>query len=165
MHMSVLFGGRKLFRRRPLPKGNRHEVFKSDNFKCAECGAGNEKTVLHVDHILPISKGGTDELSNLRTLCAQCNREKSDLIHKNNAKNLFSFRPKVPNLLGRNHSDLTTLCLICMQNTKDYGCKIKFEWNNREEQGYSYICLKCWDIRFDFGYCSFDKIKVEENVK
>lgn len=70
--------------RRPLPKGIRHEVFKRDNFRCVECGLDNTKTTLHVDHILPLSKGGTDELSNLRTLCDKCNLEKNDLVHGGN---------------------------------------------------------------------------------
>ena len=36
-----------------------------------------EKT-LHCDHILPVTQGGTDELSNLQTLCDDCNLAKSD---------------------------------------------------------------------------------------
>lgn len=72
-----------MFKRRPLPKGIRHEVFKRDNFKCAECGKGKDVTTLEVDHILPVSKGGTDEMHNLRTLCYTCNREKNDLVHEN----------------------------------------------------------------------------------
>jgi len=75
-----------MFRRRSLPKGIRHEVHMRDNFKCTECGKGNSEESLEVDHIIPISKGGTDELFNLRTLCKTCNREKSDLIHSNTNK-------------------------------------------------------------------------------
>lgn len=68
-------------KRNGLPKGIRHEVLKRDNFKCSECGKPKTDEPLEVDHILPISKGGTDEMSNLRALCKTCNREKSDLIH------------------------------------------------------------------------------------
>ena len=38
---------------------------------------------LEIDHIIPLSRGGTDELQNLQTLCYNCNREKSDLIIEN----------------------------------------------------------------------------------
>jgi len=71
-----------MFRRKQLPRGIRHEVFKRDNYRCQECGLDKYRTIIHVDHIIPVSKGGTDEMSNLRTLCEQCNNEKSDLIHK-----------------------------------------------------------------------------------
>ena len=64
-----------------IPRGLRHEVFKRDNYKCVECGASKEDgAVLHIDHIIPVSKGGTDELDNLQTLCKDCNLNKSDVI-------------------------------------------------------------------------------------
>jgi 5-methylcytosine-specific restriction endonuclease McrA len=57
-------------------------VMKRDNFKCCICGASPAKdsTVeLHIDHIVPWSKGGETELNNLQTLCSKCNLGKSDL--------------------------------------------------------------------------------------
>lgn len=57
----------------------RYDILKRDNFKCTICGASkNEGTRLHVDHILPIAKGGKSIPSNLRTLCERCNIGKSD---------------------------------------------------------------------------------------
>ena len=68
-------------RKTNVPRGLRHEVFKRDNYTCCECGAKKEDgATLHIDHIIPVSKGGTDELSNLQTLCADCNLNKSDVI-------------------------------------------------------------------------------------
>ena len=68
-------------KRTHIPRGMRHEVFKRDNYTCVECGARKEDGVtLHIDHIIPVSKGGTDELSNLQTLCEACNLNKSDVI-------------------------------------------------------------------------------------
>lgn len=60
----------------------RFKVFQRDNFKCCVCGASPAKdpTIeLHVDHILPWSKGGETEIDNLQTLCSKCNLGKSDL--------------------------------------------------------------------------------------
>lgn len=52
----------------------RYTVLKRDNFRCCLCGASaQDGATLHVDHIFPVSKGGKTELSNLRTLCDQCN--------------------------------------------------------------------------------------------
>ena len=63
-------------RRKAIPRRLRHLVFERDGYRCRECGATNKETTLHVDHIKPISKGGTNELSNLQTLCEQCNLAK-----------------------------------------------------------------------------------------
>ena len=52
----------------------RYSVLKRDHFRCQICGATQSDGVkLHVDHIVPIAKGGKTELSNLRTLCDRCN--------------------------------------------------------------------------------------------
>ena len=76
--------GKKPKRKRThIPKGMRHEVFKRDKYTCRECGASkSDGVVLHVDHIVPVSKGGSDELDNLQTLCSDCNLNKSDVIQK-----------------------------------------------------------------------------------
>lgn len=59
----------------------RFEVLKRDNFTCQYCGAHGEGVVLEVDHIIPISKGGTSDMGNLITTCFDCNRGKSsDLV-------------------------------------------------------------------------------------
>lgn len=61
----------------------RYQVLKRDNFKCCACGASPAKdplVELHIDHIVPWSKGGTTTIDNLQTLCSKCNLGKSDLI-------------------------------------------------------------------------------------
>lgn len=67
-------------KRNAIPKPLRHEVFKKNKYACVECGATKEKRMLHVDHIIPVSRGGTDELDNLQTLCDECNLSKKDRI-------------------------------------------------------------------------------------
>lgn len=57
-----------------------HIIYKRDNYKCRECGATNKDTVLHIDHIIPVSKGGRSVLSNLQTLCRECNMAKFNRI-------------------------------------------------------------------------------------
>ena len=60
----------------------RYEVFCRDNFKCCICGnspAKDPATKLHVDHIMPWSKGGETVMENLQTLCSKCNLGKSNL--------------------------------------------------------------------------------------
>ena len=59
----------------------RYKVLKRDNFKCCACGASPAKdpsVELHIDHIVPWSKGGETTIDNLQTLCSRCNLGKSD---------------------------------------------------------------------------------------
>lgn len=64
-----------------MSSGLRYDVLKRDGFKCQICGSTAQDGVkLHVDHIIPISKGGHTTLDNLRTLCDRCNLGKSDKI-------------------------------------------------------------------------------------
>lgn len=61
----------------------RFKVMQRDNFKCCMCGASPAKdpsVVLHIDHIIPWSKGGETTMENLQTLCSKCNLGKSDLM-------------------------------------------------------------------------------------
>ena len=61
----------------------RFKVMQRDNFKCCACGASPAKdpsVELHIDHVIPWSKGGETVLDNLQTLCSKCNLGKSDLI-------------------------------------------------------------------------------------
>ncbi len=57
-------------------------VMKRDDFKCRACGrspATDSRTILHVDHVKPYSKGGETLFENLQTLCQECNIGKSNL--------------------------------------------------------------------------------------
>lgn len=65
-------------KRVPISKALRFEVFKRDNFTCQYCGRSAPEVVLEVDHIVPVSKGGTNDLFNLVTSCKECNRGKSN---------------------------------------------------------------------------------------
>lgn len=49
-------------------------IFKRDGFCCQYCGIKNTK--FEVDHIIPVSKGGSDDHENLTTACFTCNRSK-----------------------------------------------------------------------------------------
>jgi ATP-dependent DNA helicase RecQ len=50
----------------------REGVLHRDNYRCAECGTPCGATEADVHHLLPRSAGGTDEPSNLVTLCDGC---------------------------------------------------------------------------------------------
>lgn len=65
----------------------RFKVMQRDNFRCCICGvspATDLTSNLHIDHILPWSKGGETVLENLQTLCQKRNYGKGDLFKHNN---------------------------------------------------------------------------------
>ncbi|MEG3991578.1 HNH endonuclease [Microcoleus sp. S28C3] len=55
-------------------------VLARDKWKCLSCGrsAPTDGVLLELDHIIPRSKGGSDDMSNLQTLCKKCNIGKSN---------------------------------------------------------------------------------------
>lgn len=48
--------------------------------KCAICGKDLQETGHHLDHIIPISKGGSNTDGNVQLLCPKCNMRKSDKL-------------------------------------------------------------------------------------
>lgn len=65
-----------------ITKSQRFKILERDDFTCQYCGAKAPDVVLEIDHIKPISKGGTNDLYNLVTSCFECNRGKSNKIIK-----------------------------------------------------------------------------------
>ena len=51
-------------------------IYARQNNQCNYCGKGLEKG--HVDHIIPITRGGTNYAANLQILCVSCNTSKSN---------------------------------------------------------------------------------------
>lgn len=72
--------GRMKFPERGRMRQNlRYQILERDHFRCQRCGHGAaDGYKLHVDHIVPVSKGGKTEPANLQTLCEACNNSKSD---------------------------------------------------------------------------------------
>ena len=56
----------------------KYEILKRAKFRCELCGISAEQKALEVDHIIPRNSGGTDDISNLQTLCYSCNAMKRD---------------------------------------------------------------------------------------
>lgn len=64
-----------------IDKASRYEVLYRAGFKCQACGekpGPDNNIVLHIDHIIPFSKGGSDRVDNLQALCGSCNMSKGN---------------------------------------------------------------------------------------
>jgi hypothetical protein len=62
--------------RKAISKKTRFDVFKRDLFTCQYCGAHPPGVLLHVDHIVAVASGGTNDKDNLTTACEPCNAGK-----------------------------------------------------------------------------------------
>jgi len=62
---------------RYVPSSVKIAVWRRDSGKCVECGS---KEKLEYDHIIPISKGGSNTERNIQLLCEKCNRQKAATI-------------------------------------------------------------------------------------
>lgn len=64
---------RKGTKRRKISPAKRRRVFERDEYRCQHCGSWEN---LHLDHIVALANGGTDDEDNLQTLCGTCNLKK-----------------------------------------------------------------------------------------
>jgi 5-methylcytosine-specific restriction endonuclease McrA len=64
-------------RREPIPKNVKMHVWQRDGGRCVEC---RSKERLEYDHIIPLSKGGSNTERNIQLLCERHNRSKGSSI-------------------------------------------------------------------------------------
>lgn len=66
-------------KRQPISAKTRMRILERDNYTCQHCGAKiSDGVCLHIDHIKPLAKGGTNDENNLQVLCSECNLAKND---------------------------------------------------------------------------------------
>lgn len=63
----------------PLPTDVRYKVLAAANGRCTLCGATSGERRIEVNRIVPLSRGGSNDISNLQALCDECSRGKSKL--------------------------------------------------------------------------------------
>jgi hypothetical protein len=59
---------------------DRFKILHRDKFTCRYCGAQPGCDLLEVDHVVPVSRGGSDNECNKVTACKTCNARKSNAI-------------------------------------------------------------------------------------
>lgn len=89
-------------------EGKRFAVLRRDGFACRYCGAKAPDVVLHVDHVVPRSAGGSDDEGNLVSACASCNLGKGDVLLDGTKRKRRARRPR-PRPLRRFNSRLPVI--------------------------------------------------------
>ena len=79
-------------------KISRHRIYARDNHQCVYCGSKKDLTL---DHVLPKSRGGGNEWTNLVTSCFKCNLKKSNRT-PDEANMRMKHKPYTPTLVSNN---------------------------------------------------------------
>lgn len=59
---------------RIIPRTTQFRVLRRDDYICQECGLHVKDSEVNFDHVIPWSKGGSSDESNIRLLCGKCNK-------------------------------------------------------------------------------------------
>lgn len=63
-----------------VPRKVRAALINEDAY-CTNCGRSNDGSIpFHIDHIKPHSHGGSNNIENLRPLCAPCNLKRGNKV-------------------------------------------------------------------------------------
>ena len=85
-------------KRTSWPPGLRNDLLKRQRGYCVYCRRRLRRIQSHIDHILPVNQGGSNEPDNLQLLCAGCNVRKSD---RTDAEFRSRYRDLLPQQRGR----------------------------------------------------------------
>lgn len=78
---------------------NRNRIYRRDNHQCVYCGS---KKTLTLDHVIPKSRGGGNEWTNLVTSCIKCNLKKANRTPEEARMKILK-EPYVPTLITENN--------------------------------------------------------------
>lgn len=81
-------------------KINRNRIYRRDNHQCVYCGSRKNLTL---DHVVPKSRGGGNDWTNLVTSCSKCNVKKANRTPEE-ARMKMSHQPYIPSLIDENKS-------------------------------------------------------------
>ena len=66
---------------RHIPAKLKMRIARRDNYTCQVCGKNLRDDELEFDHLIPVSLRGSSEEHNIRLICSDCNRQKSNKLN------------------------------------------------------------------------------------
>ena len=87
-----------LQKKQRIPLNLRRRVIDRDGLWCVFCDEDLRDSEVHLDHVIPESKGGPTTYNNLQVTCRKCNLAKGTLTEEEFTKRL---RQRAINILNR----------------------------------------------------------------
>jgi hypothetical protein len=116
----------------------RSAVFKHKGKKCAVCEA---KEDLEIHHVLPLVKGGTNDMSNLLVVCQEHHKQLHGKIHKRTANNgrkrITTYEESIPVLKMYFNKEIGNkeCCTLLGYATTNHSCSL-FEYRKKYRDQY-----------------------------
>jgi 5-methylcytosine-specific restriction endonuclease McrA len=85
-----------------IPLNLRRSIIERDGYYCVYCDEDLRDREIHLDHIIPESKGGTTTRDNLQVTCRKCNLAKGTLTEQEFTEKLRHRAVNILNRLGYN---------------------------------------------------------------
>ena len=147
----------------------RFNVFKRDGFVCQYCGSAPPGSILEIDHIEPVSQGGSNDVDNLITSCFDCNRgkgaeqlsvspknleQKAEVLKEKEAQ-LRGYRRLLATKKRRENHDITVIQSVFQETfpkrefTDDFKHSIRINFLPSIEADYlhDYMRKACWKMK------------------
>ena len=96
-----------------ISKQERIKIHKMFAWRCAYCGEYVDFAKMTVDHIIPVRRGGKDEMSNYYPACKPCNSTKGSML-------VEEFRERVQRDLRCIIRDSSKFCLLVRFGLVDF---------------------------------------------
>lgn len=69
-------------KRQPWPEGLKRRLMRRQDSTCTYCGHRRAAYSMEIDHMVPVVKGGSNDIGNLQVICRQCNLRKGQQTDK-----------------------------------------------------------------------------------
>ncbi len=140
---------------RQIHPRKKQKILERDSFTCKDCGITSDFAALEVDHIVPVCEGGSNDPTNLETLCYKCNMSKSH-------GKMSLRRSKIQNMSPREKLEAIRVKLKQYNDLSWNEFKVLFTQDSFFKD-YKVTLLDLYDLWIDLG--GSGKLRCNENDK